>query len=175
MPLGNTEADALLVGKDERGYHLQALGSIRAPLCYPLRESLLSRLEESSGIPAIFVDLSRCSYMDSTFIGLLVAMDKRLQKGSGGRLHILAPSGECLDLLRQIGLVEYLLVEDQPAVLPEGMTAVSPEGLKPGAEFVLRAHEALMETSEEARRKFGLLKEMLERKLKAEKTPRDKT
>ena len=38
----------------------------------------------------------------------------------------------------------------------------------------LRAHAALMETSEEARKKFALLKEMLERKLKSEKTPRDK-
>jgi hypothetical protein len=44
---------------------------------------------------------------------------------------------------------------------------------RPGAEFILRAHEALMETSEEARKKFALLKEMLERKLKTEKPPKD--
>ena len=175
MRVGNTQPDVLMMGKDERGYFIQALGSIRAPLCFPLRESLLSRLEESSSIPAVFVDLSQCRYMDSTFIGLLVAMDKRLQKGAGRRLHILHPSEECLDLLRQIGLMDYLLIEDLAVAPPDGMAEVSSDNLKPGAEFVLRAHEALMETSEEARRKFGLLKEMLERKLKAEKTPRDKT
>jgi anti-anti-sigma factor len=163
------------MGKDQRGYFLHARGSIRASLCYPLRESLLSRLEESSSIPAVFVDLSRCSYMDSTFIGLLVAIDKRLQKGSGGRLHILTPSEESLDLLRQIGLMDYLLVEDVAVAPPQDMEEVSSDNRTPGADFVLRAHEALMETSDEARRKFGLLKEMLERKLKADKTPRDKT
>jgi anti-anti-sigma factor len=173
MPVGNTR-DALLVGKDERGYFLQALGSIRAMLCYPLRESLLARLEESSQVPAIFVDLSQCLYMDSTFIGLLVAMDKRLQRGSsGGRLHVLRPSEQCLELLRQIGLVDIMLIEDADVAPPRSMQEVSADALAPGAEFVLRAHEALMETSEEARRKFGLLKEMLERKLKSEKTPRD--
>ncbi len=172
MPVGNTH-DALLVGKDERGYFLQAVGAIRATQCYPLRETLLSRLEEPSGIPAIFVDLSRCTYMDSTFIGLLVAMDKRLQKGSGGRLHVLRSSEECLELLRQIGLVDFLLIEDTNVAPPDRMEEVDSDSLKPGAEFVLRAHEALMETSEEARKKFGLLKEMLERKLKSEKPPRD--
>ena len=172
MPVGNTH-DALLVGKDERGYFLQAVGSIRATLCYSLRETLLARLEEPAGVPAIFVDLSQCTYMDSTFIGLLVAMDKRLQKGSTGRLHVLRPSAECLDLLRQIGLMDFLLIEDAAPTLPDRMEEATSDSFKPGAEFVLRAHEALMETSDEARRKFGLLKEMLERKLKSEKPPRD--
>ncbi len=154
------------MGMDERGYFLQARGSIRATLCYPLREGLLSRLEESPDVPAVFVDLSQCQYMDSTFIGLLVAMDKRLQKGSGGRLHVLQPSEECLELLRQIGLMDFLLIEDQVIAPPQLMQEISVDDVKPGAEFVLRAHEALMETSDEARKKFALLKEMLERKLK---------
>ena len=182
MGVGNTKefdagrgasADALLSGSDSRGAFLRARGSIRAPLCYPLRESLLARLEESSDIPAVFVDLSDCDYMDSTFIGLLVALDRRLRKGSGGRLHVLRPSARCRELLQQMGLVDLLLVEEQAVTMPEHMEEVEKPAGRPGTEFVLRAHEALMETSEEARKKFALLREELERKLRAEKPPEE--
>jgi anti-anti-sigma factor len=163
--------DVLRVGTDARGAFVAAFGSIRAALCYPLRETLLARLEETADIPAVFVDLSRCEYMDSTFIGLLVAMDRRLRKGSGGRVHVIRPSTPCRELLRQMGLQELLLVEEAAVELPASMEEVEKPSGRPATEFVLRAHEALMETSEEARRKFALLREELERKLRAEKPP----
>jgi len=170
---GDTQTGSLLVGHDGRGYFITAIGGIRAVLCYPLREGLLSRLEGPSDLPAVFVDLSACQYMDSTFIGLLVAIDKRLQKSSGGRLHVLRPSDACRDTLDQIGLQTILLIEDTAPPFPDAMSELSTKKVKPGADFILSAHEALMETSDEARKKFGLLKEMLERKLRSEKPPRD--
>jgi anti-anti-sigma regulatory factor len=169
--MGVDNPDSILVGADERGYFIRARGSIRASLCFPLRESLLARLEESADIPAVFADLSECIYMDSTFIGLLVAVDRRLRKGAGGRLHVLRPSPQCMDLLAQLGLDGLLLIEaDGVVIMPETEELEKPVG-RPATEFVLKAHEALMETSEEARRKFALLREQLERKLKAEKPP----
>jgi anti-anti-sigma regulatory factor len=166
-------ADSILIGEDDRGFFITALGSVRASLCYPLRDILLARLEESSDVPAVFVDLSRCVYMDSTFIGLLVAIDRKLQKGPAGRLHVMDPGPECLELFRQLGLQDILLVETG-GTRPPGMKSLDAPSGKPGADFVLRAHEALMETSEEARRKFGVLREVLERKLRGEK-PRGDT
>ncbi len=171
MAVSNTHTDSLRFGSDERGYFLAARGSIRANLCFPLRESLLAQLDKGSSVPAVYADLSQCDYMDSTFIGLMVAIDKRLRKTSGGRLHLLRPSNACREILSQIGLQNFLLVEDGPMDMPPGMEEIAPAGGRPGAEFILTAHEALMETSEEARKKFGLLKEMLERKLRKEKPP----
>ncbi|MGA2977886.1 MAG: STAS domain-containing protein [Spirochaetia bacterium] len=173
MAAGNTRADTVLLGKDERGYFIAARGSIRAVLCYPLREELLDRLDGTADIPGVFVDLADCRYMDSTFIGLLVAIDKKLQNTSGGRLRVLRPSPECLELFQQIGLQDFLLMEEQGMALPADMSELAEESEKPGADFVLKAHEALMETSEEARKKFGLLKEMLERKLRGGNPPQD--
>jgi anti-anti-sigma factor len=174
MAVGNTGADAIFLGSDERGHHLQVRGSIRATHCYPLRERLLSRLDQPGPVPAVFADLSECTYMDSTFIGLLVAVDKKLQKrGDGERLHVLRPTPECRDILEQIGLMEFLLIEDRSVPAPTDMADISGGQGKPGADFVLRAHEALMETSEEAKKKFGLLREMLEQKLRGEKPPKD--
>jgi anti-anti-sigma factor len=172
MAEGNTTADAILLGRDERGFFMSARGNVRAHLCYPLRDAVLAELDEAGKVPAVYADLSQCRYMDSTFIGLLVGIDKRLRAGSGGRLHVVRPSPECLDILSQIGLRDFLLIE----ILEQGdlpmMSVISSETAQPSAEFVLRAHEALMETSEEARKKFGLLHEMLEKKFTLEKTPR---
>ena len=180
MDEGNTETpqplpagDSILVGSDTRGWFIVARGGIRATLCYPLRETLLAHLEESSDIPAVFVDLSRCLYMDSTFIGLLVAIDRRLQKGAAGRLHVMQPSRECLDLFAQLGLQDFLVIDREMTPPPDDMQELATGPGRPGADFVLRAHEALMETSEEARRKFGLLREELERKLRGGKPRED--
>jgi len=183
MDESNTEApqpaplpapDSLLVGSDARGWFITSRGGVRATLCYPLRETLLARLEESSDIPAVYVDFALCTYMDSTFIGLLVAMDRRLQKGSGGRLHVMQPSAECLDLFRQLGLQDFLVIDQQPTRPPDGMRELAASPVRPGADFVLHAHEALMATSDEARKKFGLLHDELERKLRGGK-PREDT
>jgi anti-anti-sigma factor len=173
MASGNTGIDSLLLGRDERGWFVTARGSIRAMLCFPLRDELLARLGEAQAAADVFVDLAGCQYMDSTFIGLLVAMDNRLRGAGGGRLHVLRPSPACRDLLAQLGLLDVLSIEDDAREPPAEMREMAERDEKPGAEFILKAHEALMETSEEARKKFGVLKEMLERKLKAEKLPRD--
>jgi anti-anti-sigma factor len=170
---GNTGMDSLLLGSDPRGWFVTARGSIRAMLCFPLRDELLARLDDLQDTAGVFVDLAECRYMDSTFIGLLVAMDRRLRGGGGGRLHLLRPSPECRDLLGQLGLLEVLRIDEEAPVPPDGMREIAERAEKPGAEFILKAHEALMETSEEARKKFSVLKEMLERKLKSEKHPPD--
>jgi anti-sigma B factor antagonist len=173
MMVGDTSADALLLGADERGVFLRARGSIRATLCFPLRDALLGQIDKDLSVPAIHVDLSECRYMDSTFIGLLVAIDKKMRKATGQRMHVLRPSTECMEILSQIGLQKYLSIEQDDVRFPESMEALTSDVERPGADFILKAHEALMETSEEARRKFALLKEMLERKLRAEKPPKD--
>jgi anti-anti-sigma factor len=173
MAMGNSSADSLSIGSDERGVFMIAHGHIRAAVCYPLRDGLLARLDGAAAPPAVFIDLSECTYMDSTFIGLLVAIDKKLRKATAGRLHVLRPSPACAEILSQIGLQDYLLIDQEAREMPAGMEELSSSAGRPGADFILKAHEALMETSEEARKKFALLKEMLEKKLKAERPPKD--
>jgi anti-anti-sigma factor len=158
------QEDTILVGENGRGIFLQALGQIRAPVCFPLREDVLPRLESVEYSLAVFVDLSACRYMDSTFIGLLVSMDGRL-KNRGSRLHIHHPTAECLDAFHRLGLERILDIRDDPVELPPDMKEIPRPG-RPSEEFILKTHEALMETSEEAKQKFGLLKEMLEKKIR---------
>ncbi len=156
--------DSILVGEDERGVFLQAIGQIRAAVCFPLREEILPRLESAGFSMPVHADLSACRYMDSTFIGLLVSMDGKLKK-RGCRLYIHHPTAECLDSIHRLGLERILEIQEEPLELPADMREI-PGPRKPSEDFVLKTHEALMETSEEAKRKFGLLKEMLEKEIK---------
>ncbi len=138
--------------------------------CLPLREEFFPRLETESP-PAVYCELSACRYMDSTFLGFLVACDGKLRK-RGSRLHLVNPSAETLECLGRLGLEKRFLVEEGPFAPPDNLVKVC-DGEKPGAEFILRAHEALMETSAEARKKFSLLKETLEKKLGLSGKPED--
>ena len=171
--VGNTQTGTLLVGRDDRGIFLTAKGSIRAPLCYPLRESFLPQIDELKDGQSVFVDLSDCTYMDSTCIGILVAMDKKARKASGGRLHVLNPSVPCRASLEDIGLGGFFSVGEKTVAPPPVMAEISGPAEKPSAQFVLDAHEAFMETSEEAKKKFSALKDILQRALTPEKPPRD--
>jgi hypothetical protein len=75
------------------------------------------------------------------------------------------PSTECLDLFRQMGLQELLVMDRDRTTPPAGMKELASAEGRPGADFILQAHEELMETSEESRKKFGLLRDELQRKL----------
>lgn len=101
--------------------------------------------------------------MDSTFIGLLVAIDGRMKSCRAGLLRIVNPSDECEESLRRLGLGKVLSIERTPVRVPAEMRELH-QG-KPSAEFILKTHEALMEKSEEARKRFSLLKKLLEEKI----------
>ena len=70
----------------------------------------------SAGALRIDVDLRDCTYMDSTFLGTLIFLDKQLRQRQG-RFSLIAPSPACTKLLRQMGLDEYMN-EQADAVSP---------------------------------------------------------
>src|SRR5919108_5670504 len=57
------------------------------------------------GVNAVRVDLRHAIYLDSTFLGTLLALQNKLAR-RGGRLALVAPSEACARLLEQMGLDE---------------------------------------------------------------------
>lgn len=80
----------------------------------PLRRQAEACL--SAGTLRIDVDLRDCIYMDSTFLGTLIILNKQLGERQG-RFSLIAPSQACTKLLRQMGLDDYL-GEQKDAVSP---------------------------------------------------------
>jgi len=160
----NNAPDAIFLGEDERGIWIGASGHVRALTCFPLRDSVLVRIDRPGPSPRVTVDLSACLYMDSTFVGLVVAIDRALKR-AGARLRLLAPGPACREILAQLGLEGILAAyEPGPWPVPVGAALVSSDR-PPSSEFLLDVHEALMEASGPAREKFGLLKAVLEQRV----------
>jgi anti-anti-sigma factor len=56
------------------------------------------------------LDLSNCSYLDSTFLGTLLYLQRKHGQQATGRFGIIDPSPECTRLLQQMGIEELLSV-----------------------------------------------------------------
>ena len=99
------------------------------------------------------LELSECTIMDSTFLGILVRFAGKLDEANGGhhKMTLRNPSPRILDLISSLGMEEYFTVTEGPVPLAMPSREVaSPEGENDKAEatrVALEAHEALMEAN----------------------------
>jgi anti-sigma B factor antagonist len=114
-----------------------------------LKAFYLQLLKE--GIGRFVVDLENCTYLDSTFLGILLGLGLKLKEGGKGLLHILNASPRNLELLKNLGL-DRLIQIDNPRVDLNGVAAKQLEEMPcpvptrdEAAPTILEAHENLME------------------------------
>ena len=152
------------------GYHTKQLwitvhGHATARYCRELRDRVRSLLEElgrDEGADGILVDLSRCSYMDSTFLGLLVTLNRRYCIPRGTKLGIYKPTTQCSQLIAEIGLNELVAIHWKDRESPANSVRLKVEH-EVNAGLILKAHEELMGLSEENRRRFAQIHGLLKR------------
>ena len=63
------------------------------------------------GVRRFVVDLDACTYLDSTFLGILLGLGLKLKDIGAGLLHILNASPRNLELLRNLGLDRLISIE----------------------------------------------------------------
>jgi len=95
----------------------------------------------------IAVDLNKCDFLDSTFLGCLVGMHKNQQHCSAGGLQIIADEDHRKLLLKPLQLDQYFeIIQQRPETIgqPVELPASHPGG--PGfAVHVMDCHEELAE------------------------------
>jgi anti-anti-sigma factor len=64
------------------------------------------------GVRRFVVDLEACTYLDSTFLGILLGLGLKLKDVGAGLLHILNASPRNLELLRNLGLDRLISIEN---------------------------------------------------------------
>lgn len=153
-------AEALYYKEKDRVLYVAAEGHITAALCADLRARAFERFDGAPTVEGMFVDLSSCDYMDSTFMGLLVGFNKRLLKISGKKLTIVKPTESCRGLLATLGVLSLVEVREDPTEFPPDMENVV-RTQSTGAELLLKAHENLMELSEDNKKRFSALHSVL--------------
>lgn len=161
--------DEALYFKDQNNsVFIRAEGHITAALCVDLRKKVYGRLKGPSSLEKVVFDLSHCDYMDSTFMGLLVGFNKKLQVLTGHPLTIANPSDVCLDLLTKLGVIHLLDIERSYNVqFPKDMELIS-QISTPTLSVLLQTHEDLSSLSEENRKKFSTLTKILRSQIKDE-------
>jgi anti-anti-sigma factor len=103
------------------------------------------------GVTRFVIDLGACTYLDSTFLGILLGLGLKLKDAGEGRLHILNASPRNLELLRNLGLDRLINVDAQHVEL-NGVTEKPLEEVEcpvptraEAAPTILEAHANLME------------------------------
>ena len=63
------------------------------------------------GIRRFYVDLEACTYLDSTFLGILLGLGLKLREAGNGVLQILNSSPRNLELLKNLGLDRLINID----------------------------------------------------------------
>ncbi|MGO8674319.1 MAG: STAS domain-containing protein [Limisphaerales bacterium] len=115
-------------------------------------KTLLDELRQR-GFEHLVLDLSECTLMDSTFLGVLVGFGLKLgatpQAPLCPRLELLNPNARITELLESLGVLQLFSIRDGPLFTPAGVqTAVRAPADASQAELTracLEAHKTLMQ------------------------------
>ena len=155
----------------ERALEVQLDGCATMLHAQAMREWVVANLQR----PALVrIDLSRCTYMDSTFIGTLLGLKRLVDSRAGGGLVLVCPSPQCVQLLEQMRIGQILSTESSP-VSGSGWQEISvpPEAIK-SREFqcnVVEAHQRLADCPGPTGERFRQLAEDMARELKQKEEP----
>jgi anti-anti-sigma regulatory factor len=150
---------------DERqsSFYILAQGYMTAQFCPSLKNRLLLLFDTPSAPECVEIDLSSCTFMDSTFLGLVASIGRRLKEKIDSLVRICGANAECKELFRTLGM-EHLVEYADGISLPDPDWKELPVTVQPDADLLIRAHDELSDISDENRKKFALLLDLLKKK-----------
>lgn len=134
--------------------------------------------ELDQGVDHIVIDLSKCTGMDSTFMGAMAGIAMKLAKLPNGKMDVANPGDRNRSSLEDLGLDVLMDIDPQNAEWKnqdaELESKLMPceeasEGIQK-APHVLEAHKKLCEADGRNTEKFGTVLEFLEAEVKAKES-----
>jgi anti-anti-sigma regulatory factor len=125
-----------------------------------MRQSLgMRRCAEAAlarGVCRLRVDLRHCTYLDSTFLGTLLCLQRTARQLGDRAFALVCPSPQCRRLFQQLGVDDAFVAEAADEPPPEEWTELvgQQEGAGDFNQNVLRAHEELAELGGTCRKTF---------------------
>ncbi len=158
--------EAVYYKSEDGNVYIRATGHVTALVCPPLKTAVFERLDSQPPVAKVYLDLSDCEYMDSTFLGLIVGTQKRYArlfagaKGACGSIVLVGVNEACKGLLRTIGVLGMVELSEAEIPFPADLPRLSGEA-RASARFLLDAHEDLSDLSAENRKRFSTLTSVL--------------
>jgi len=153
-------AEVAFIKESGDGLFIRVQGHITAQLCPELKAVIFQRLEKAPPPAAIYMDLAGTEYMDSTFLGFIVGLNKKYRALTQKKLCLVHVNETCTGLLRTIGVLNLIDIQEDSPEFPRIMDRIEP-GPRATAEFLLDAHEELADLSDENRARFSTLTDAL--------------
>jgi anti-anti-sigma factor len=157
---GGVVEEAVYYKSEGGAIYMRATGHVTALVCPPLKTAVFNRLDADPPVERVYLDLSDCEYMDSTFLGLIVGTQKRFGRLAGAAITLLDVNEACTGLLRTIGVLGMVELSDERVPFPAGLERLSGE-TRMSARFLLDAHQDLSDLSAENRKRFEALTTVL--------------
>jgi len=152
------------------GYIVKVIGKGTMEYCPELFQ-LLSEKIDKEATKNIYFELSEAIYLDSSFIGVIVSIQKKLKKIKGATLILLNPSQKVKDILSSMGLMDILPLQENLTyknIEAKGEIKKRLEKNYKDIKILLESHQNLMEINPENKKRFGLVEEMLKKELEKE-------
>lgn len=138
---------------------------------HPIKKWLLEKIE--AGCKNIFIDLSGCSSMDSTFMGIVTGLSLRMKGLGREQVTLTNISAHNIRLLETLGLDKFIILKEKydldTSLNWEALQIESLDKLDI-TKHMLEAHEQLIGTGgiveEQFKNVHNLLKEDLKKQIK---------
>lgn len=140
--------------------YITAKGHVTARFCAQLKEFASEHLQDDQTVTDAFLEMKDCTYMDSTFIGVIAGINKQLKKKLGKKLKIQNVQKVCMDLFDSMSLSSLLDFLEKPVGFPQ-LEESDEDGYLTKPEDIIEAHENLIELSDDNKKKFSLLNQIL--------------
>lgn len=151
----------------ENDIYIRGRGHLTFISCGALKELYREKIRED--INYVYLNLENCEYMDSTFIGTIVIINKLLVNKSGRKIIIVSPAEICRKILDDSGVMDLVEITENSVAWPEDEDYVSPHS-GDNTGFILESHQELSSLSEKNKKKFQLLQNILVQREKGYKT-----
>ncbi len=139
----------VLVGGSGSSQIVKPIGSASAAICKSLKDHTAQL--RTPDVTDLYFDLSDTSYVDSTFLGLLLSMVGSQYEPSSPAIHLLRPAKAIREQLAQMHLIRVFDFCDSFGDEPVRWRDLVLEAADPAlvADIVVQAHRQLADTDSE--------------------------
>lgn len=163
MPVQGNYVEIARIG-DAAVFRVVGLGNmIASPAIWGLADHLIGE-----GVCKLAFELSKCTGLDSTFMGMLVGLTHQIRRlERDGWVCAVNSSTKARDSLHTLGADRFIEVKDALPLDDIAMQRldVGIYGAEERIEIIRRAHESLVEMDRDNRERFGGFLESLEKEI----------
>ncbi len=163
-PHKREKTDYVYVGFADNTAIVKVIGRGTMEFC-PRIQDKLNDLINKSQIKEVIFDLSEADYIDSTFIGTIVTLDKKLKEKFNTHAYIYEPSERVDSILNSMDLKNYIKFVHKLPEFERMWEIAKTERENIDFKMIYNVHEKLMEVSDKAREKFKLFMEQLKEEI----------